>query len=160
MPLEFKKINSEMGRPLARFFRHLNKSRDTQWFHPHPLTSLQAKKICAYRGKDLYYVAMNQDHILAYGMLRGWDEGWKTPSLGIAMHQDVRRKGLAKAFMHFLHAAARAKEAREVRLKVHPENVHAVMLYASIGYRFRKKMEDNQMVGFMNVRAKKIEGNF
>lgn len=155
MPLEFRKIGPKMRRPLARFFRQFRGSRGAQWFHPHPITSLQAKKICTYKGKDLYYAAMDRDHILAYGMLRGWDEGWRTPSLGIAVHRDVRKKGLAKAFMHFLHAVARTKEAREVRLKVHPENTHAIMLYISVGYRFRKRMKDSQMVGFVNVRTAK-----
>jgi len=39
-------------------------------------------------------------------MLRGWDEGYETPSLGIAVHPDARGLGLARTFMGFLHAAA------------------------------------------------------
>lgn len=155
MALEFRKVCPEMRRPLTAFFRHLDESGDARWFHPHHFNSLEAGTKCVYKGKDLYYAAMDGGRVLAYGMLRGWDEGWKTPSLGIAVHRDMRRKGLAEAFMRFLHAAARAKGAKKVRLKVFPENIPALKLYESLGYRFRKEMEDWQLVGFFDLKAKK-----
>jgi len=155
MPLEFKRIGPGMQRPLAIFFDGLRRSGDEHWFHPHPLIFDQAGKICRFKGKDLYYVAMDRGRVTAYGMLRGWDEGWKIPSLGIAVSSPMKGTGLARAFMMFLHASARARGAKKVRLKVFPENKPAVGLYMSLGYRFRKLEEDGQLVGFIDLRLKK-----
>lgn len=154
MALEFRRIAAGMETPLADFLRSLEKSGDSKWFHPHPMTEEEAVKRCAYDGKDLYYVATNGGTVLAYGMLRGWDEGWKIPSLGIAVHPSARGTGLAKAFMRFLHAAARANWAETVRLKVFPENEPAVGLYGSLGYAFRKETEAGQLVGYFDLNAK------
>ena len=57
-----------------------------KFFHPHPFTTEAARERAAYTGKDLYYVVIEGDEILGYGMLRGWDEGYEVPSLGIVIH--------------------------------------------------------------------------
>ncbi len=67
---------------------------DGRWFHPHPLTAVEAARPCAYDGRDLYYAAVTGDAVVAYGLLRGWDEGYAVPSLGIAVHPAARGLGL------------------------------------------------------------------
>jgi ribosomal protein S18 acetylase RimI-like enzyme len=102
---------------------------DSTHFHPHPLTAAEARRIQAHTGRDLY-VATG----FAYGMLRGWDEGYAVPSLGVAVRRDAYGQGHGRAMMAWLHELAREHGATEVRLRVHPDNVRAIRLYESLGY--------------------------
>jgi ribosomal protein S18 acetylase RimI-like enzyme len=79
-------------------------------------------------------------------MLRGWDEGYEVPSLGIAVLASARGTGLGRTFMQFLHSAARLQGAPRVRLKVYPENAAAWRLYESLGYCFEPGA-DHQLLG-------------
>jgi ribosomal protein S18 acetylase RimI-like enzyme len=146
-PLEFHHVSKRHEEGLAALFRSLVEQGDDHRFHPHPLTEGHAAWLAAYRGKDLYYVATQGESVLAYGMLRGWEEGYEVPSLGIAVHPAWRGRGLARSFMLFLHAAARARGAHRIRLKVYPDNLPARYLYESLGYQFEPGPE-GQLVGF------------
>lgn len=147
---EIRIVDETLEQPLAEFFRDLKKGGDDKHFHPHPLTDEEAKRRCQYSGKDLYYVLTESDKILGYAMLRGWDEGYEVPSLGIVLHPSVRATGLGKLLIHFLHAAARRKGASKVRLKVYPDNTTAVALYKKFGYTFHAE-QDGQLVGFIDL---------
>lgn len=147
--LEIKRVDKTLEHPIAELFRILQNERN-KTFHPHPFTDEEAKKHAQYIGKDLYYVVLEGDHVLGYGMLRGWDEGYEVPSLGIVIHPSVRGTGLAKLFMDFLHTAARRRGARKVRLKVYPDNTAAVNLYKKLGYVFESK-KAGQLVGFVDL---------
>lgn len=148
--LEFRIVDKALEQPLAEFFRALRRAGDDRYFHPHPFTDEEAKRLAQYLGKDLHYVLVEDDEVLGYGMLRGWDEGYEVPSLGIVIHPAVRGMGLGKLFMHFLHAAARRRGASKVRLKVYPDNTNAVALYKGLGYTFQAE-EAGQLVGFIDL---------
>ena len=149
--LEFCRVGPLLEVRLAAFFDVLARRGDDRWFHPHALTSQEAARLCAYRGRDLYYAAAHGDAVLAYGLLRGWDEGFAVPSLGIAVHPDARGLGLARAFMAFLHAAASVKGASRVRLKVYPDNAPARRLYESLGYHL-EPAADGQLLGVLQLK--------
>lgn len=136
--------------PLAEFFQALREAGDDAEFHPHPFTAEEAARRCQYMGRDLYYILVDRQRVLAYGMLRGWDEGYEVPSLGIAVHPRERGKGLGRLLMEVLHAAARHRKARAIRLKVYPHNAQAIRLYKSLGYAFRGE-ETGQLVGFLDL---------
>jgi ribosomal protein S18 acetylase RimI-like enzyme len=148
--LEFRRLSPRWKVALFDFLRELEDQNEDRHFHPHPFTEDVLEGFCHYQGEDLYYVAVESDSVLAYGMLRGWDEGFLIPSLGIAVHPKVRGTGLARAFMLFLHQAARQKGADQIRLKVYPENEKAVGLYKDLGYVF-DEMEGNQIVGILTL---------
>jgi [ribosomal protein S18]-alanine N-acetyltransferase len=148
--LEIHILNERWQVPLGEFFEALDASGDGRWFHPHPLTSEEARRRACYSGRDLYYVLVDHRQILGYGMLRGWDEGYEIPSLGIALHPDVRGRGLGRVLMHFLHAVARHQGARKVRLKVCSDNQPAVALYRSLGYTFELQ-EAGQWIGTVQL---------
>lgn len=152
MALEFRTLAPELEDQLAQLFAALQAAGDATYFHPHPLTRSAAHELCTYHGEDLLYVALDGGGALAYAMLRGWDEGYSIPSLGIALHPAVRGTGLAKTLMSFLHHAAKRKGATSVRLKVYPENVGAVALYRGLGYEFAEQ-EDGQLVGALALGA-------
>jgi ribosomal protein S18 acetylase RimI-like enzyme len=83
--------------------------------------------------------------VIAYGLLRGWDEGYDTPSLGIAVSPRSQRNGIGRRLMEHLHDVARARGATRVRLKVYRENTPAVRLYEAFGYSF--EAEGDELIG-------------
>lgn len=149
-PTRFERLRPDLADGLAELFAAIAAAGDDETFHPHPFTRDQAVALANHEGRDLYFVALEGDRVLGYGMLRGWDAGFEVPSLGIAMHPRARGRGLGRALMHFLHDAARGAGARRIRLKVYPDNVAAVRLYESLGYRFVGE-EQGQRVGYLEL---------
>lgn len=148
--LDFRIVDITLERGLLDFFEILKANGDERFFHPHPLNAEEAYRLATYSGNDLYFVLRLKSKIVGYGMLRGWDEGYKIPSLGIALHPEARGKGFAKLFINFLHEQAAQREAKKVRLKVHKENRSAIKLYKSVGYKF-EYVEDENLVGFLEL---------
>lgn len=140
-PLKFRRLGPEMQEAVTSFYSLVGQGQDLKFFHPQPMNRVQAERLCNYSGLDSYYVACAGTRILAYGMLRGWDEGYTIPSLGIVVHPDARGMGVAKAFISFLHLAAKVRGANKVRLTVYAENVGAVELYRRLGYTLEPKNE-------------------
>ena len=149
-PLEFRVLRPELLAGLGAFFRAFAQGPDQAFFHPHPMTDEVAARICRYDGRDLYYAACAGGNVLAYGLLRGWEEGFEIPSLGIAIHPEARGRGLARPFMAFLHAAAKSRGAARVRLTVYNDNQRAVELYRRLGYTFEAK-NDRELVGVLEL---------
>jgi len=109
-------------------------------------------RITHYKGKDLYYLLVEDEKVLGYGLLRGWDEGYQIPSLGIAIRPSVRCLGLGRILMDFLHLAAYRRGARKVRLRVRKNNEKAIGLYRSFGYVFEEdRKQPNYLIGFKNL---------
>ena len=140
------------GRGLASLFAALWEHNDHRLFHPHPLTAETADALAGQHAsphtvlanRDEYHVVLDctssceerRERIVAYGMLRGWAEGFDVPSLGIAVHPQQRGRGIARQFMQHLHRVAIGRGAEQVRLKVYRHNLAAVALYESLGYTF------------------------
>ncbi|MGY3581606.1 ribosomal-protein-alanine N-acetyltransferase [Bradyrhizobium sp. USDA 4341] len=120
-------------------------------FHPHPFTPAEAARICSYRGKDRYLVLRADDRFLGYGMLRGWDAGFSVPSLGIYVVPELRTTGAARLLMEHLHLTARLSGAKQVRLKVYPDNIAAHRLYLALGYCFSDLHDTDQLVGILEL---------
>jgi len=149
--LEFRLLAPELAEALGDFFECLSATDASSFFHPHPLTREQAKQLCDYSGRDLYFAGTYESRVLAYGLLRGWDEGYAVPSLGIAIAPQARGTRLARSFMLFLHSAARMRGCERIRLTVFRENTNAVSLYQSLGYRFEPKNAQEE-VGIIDLR--------
>ena len=139
LALEFRSLVPELSAALGDFFECLGTTGTAAFFHPHPLTRELAKDLCHYTGRDLYFAGTYESRVVAYGLLRGWDENYVVPSLGIAIAPEARGTGLARSFMLFLHSAARLRGCKQVRLTVFRKNVKAVALYRSLGYRLEPK---------------------
>ncbi|HLY14032.1 MAG TPA: GNAT family N-acetyltransferase [Candidatus Limnocylindrales bacterium] len=107
---------------------------DGTYFQPHPMTYAEATRICALHGKDVFLIGMVGPVAVAYGMLRGWDEGFVMPSLGLGVRRSSEGQGYGRAMLQALHAAARAGGTDRVRLRVHPLNTRAAEMYRAAGY--------------------------
>jgi ribosomal-protein-alanine N-acetyltransferase len=148
--VDLRPLRPDDAAALGRFFEAI--APDEPFFHPHPLTRETAGTICARCGKtrDEYVVAEADGEIVAYGMLRGWDEGYEVPSLGLAVQPDARGTGVGRAMMLYLHDLATARNAPSVRLKVSVDNTSAVSLYRSLGYVF-EPLGDDELLGQLNL---------
>jgi ribosomal-protein-alanine N-acetyltransferase len=148
--LEYRILTAEWKRPLLAFLNILQEKNETDFFYPHPFTEEALDDILSVAALDCYCVATEGNQVLGYGLLRGWDDGYEVPSLGIAIHPDARRTGLSKGLMNFLHDTARKRGAKKVRLRVKAENVRALALYNSLGYSFPHH-EKQYLVGFLDL---------
>jgi ribosomal protein S18 acetylase RimI-like enzyme len=144
-------LNSEHAASLALLFDRLKQTDAENFFHPHPLTAEEAAAHSKYAGKDFYCVMLQDNNVVGYGMLRGWDEGYEIPSLGIALDPSVRGQGYSRILMNFLHDTARKRGADKVRLKVDPKNRAATELYRSLGYIFEAP-SGQHLIGFLDLR--------
>lgn len=151
--LEYRCLGPDCVSALAAFFADLVQAGDDRVFHPHPFTAEEATRLCHLTTADVYAVAQAGEQILAYGMLRGWEEGYQVPSLGIAVHPAARGQGIAKSFMLYLHAVARHRGAPKIRLKVYPTNHSAKALYERLGYQFESEAQ-GQLVGHLHLEAR------
>jgi len=135
---------------LSIFFDEIMSNNDNELFCPHPFTKEYAHKICNYSGLDVYCAVFGDKNILGYGMLRGWDEGFEIPSLGIAISRSARGIGLGKMFMLFLHSFAKCRGSKYIRLTVYDKNIIAKNLYNELGYSF-KRYDENSAVGILEL---------
>lgn len=135
MAPRFVRLSHALFEPFAGFLTELEANGDHAFFHPHAFDPESARSIVslAEAGPDEYWVLVEHE-VLAYGMLRGWAEGYAVPSLGLAVSPRHRGRGLARAMMHHLHGLARDRGAAHVRLKVERRNLTARRLYETLGY--------------------------
>jgi ribosomal protein S18 acetylase RimI-like enzyme len=137
---------------LARFFARVASDPKSIHFHPHPFSDSEAEHICNYIGNDKYVGLLCGKEVFGYGMLRGWDEGFTVPSLGIYVAPDLRGTGAARLLMQYLHLIAKLSGATQVRLKVDRDNNTAYRLYKSMGYLFTDMHEPvAQLLGLVNL---------
>lgn len=139
-----------MAKALGLFFSRLVVDGEQEYFHPHPLTKDMAWQIAHYQGADIYTVVWNGKSVMGYGLLRGWEEGYSVPSLGIALDCSLRGAGVAASYMMYLHAIARNRGASQIRLKVYKHNIPAVRLYERLGYRL-ESLNAQEWIGFYDL---------
>jgi ribosomal protein S18 acetylase RimI-like enzyme len=148
--LQCVRVQKDVEDALTAFFIRLVACGADRHFHPHAFDPPTARQIAREPGADLYYALLESDRVLGYGMLRGWNDGFAIPSLGIAIDAAWQGRGLGLLLMNFLHAAARVAGASRIRLKVHRENARARALYERLGYRF-EPADGEQHIGFLDL---------
>lgn len=132
MTAEFRLVVPTDEPVLAELFTDI----DETFFRPHPFSPREARRIARYAGRDTYAILLEDGRAVAYGMLRGRDEGYVVPSLGIAVRTSAHGRGLGRLMMGHLHDEARRQGASVVRLRVDARNVRARRLYESLGYAY------------------------
>jgi [ribosomal protein S18]-alanine N-acetyltransferase len=150
--LELTRLRASQVEALARMLSAIDRVGESRRFHPHPFARDYLDTLCDDRLQDLYYVLATGNAVIGYGLLRGWDEGYTVPSLGLAIHPEHRRAGHGAVLMHFLHSAARARGANRVRLRVHAGNDTAIRLYRVVGYQFEPATDgDGLLVAYKSL---------
>ena len=127
---------------IVDLFRAINNPLERKYFAPHAFTPEYGAQIAQYNGLDIYAFASDGSRVLAYGLLRGWDEGFPIPSLGLTVHPDYRSYGIGSMMMRYLHTTAMLRKAKQIRLRVQKDNVKARALYERLKYRFVEESEE------------------
>jgi [ribosomal protein S18]-alanine N-acetyltransferase len=140
-PLRIAVLDHSNKQNLLSMLEGIKKHNESNWFQPHSFDIATLENLCLPTIANLHYVLGDAETVFGYGLLRGWDEGFTVPSLGVAIDRRYRRQGLGGLFMYFLHAAARCRGATQVRLRVSRTNAHAHSLYLSMGYIFDPKLQ-------------------
>lgn len=143
MPIIFDYIKPQHEMSLYRLFDDVIDTGSFDFFHPHPFDNEQAHLISNNPGKNIYIGLFNGEEMCAYGLLRGWDEGFSIPSLGIYVVEKYRGTGLSKQMMVQLHEIAKEKGSERIRLTVMKRNEKAIALYVKMGYAFQTKDADS-----------------
>jgi L-amino acid N-acyltransferase YncA len=167
LDLHIESLSAELAEPLLEFLDSLDEE-DREFFHPHGFCRKDVDDLCARQGQDEYRVLVEAGVVLAYGFLRGWEEGYETPSIGVAVRREVRRRlittstleatglrrkeTLATAMMGSLHGVALAKGAKQVRARVHEDNSSSRGMCESLGYEFRG-VDRGQALGFLDLQS-------
>jgi ribosomal protein S18 acetylase RimI-like enzyme len=152
MPLiEIEKIRPEHLARLKEFFREIDAPDYRKDFSPHPFDAEQAMRICNYGGRDLYFaILMDRKEMVGYGMLRGWDEGYEVPAIGLCILKKYQGIGLGKLLLNFLETVSRLAGSSKTMLKVKKDNVAAKGLYESQQYVF-KEYNEEFLIGFKKL---------
>uniref|UniRef100_A0A6M3IV24 Putative acetyltransferase n=1 Tax=viral metagenome TaxID=1070528 RepID=A0A6M3IV24_9ZZZZ len=131
----------ELGNKNKEEFKH---------FTPHAFSREAIADIIDCSKLDLYYVVLYESKVIGYGMLRGMDEGYNVPSLGIGVDKAAYGTGVAKTLMEFLEAASRLRGYKKMRLRVYKENPRAFHFYTKLGYTY-EPYDDESVLGFKEL---------
>ena len=148
----FIRLTKALQQPFITFLEQLFDQGDKDFFHPHGFDKASAAEVVteSEESADEYWVCLIDNEIAAYGMLRGWAEGFDIPSLGIATAPKHRGRGHGKQMMTHLHNIARSRGATKVRLKVDKMNFVAKSLYEKLGYKF-EVYSQTEFIGFLQL---------
>jgi GNAT superfamily N-acetyltransferase len=136
---------------LTNFFEEINSPEYTDFFLPHPFNAENAGYVCSHRGRDLYYaILLNGAEIIGYGMLRGWDEGYEIPAVGLCLLKKYQGIGLGGTFLNFLETVATLNGCKKLMLKVKKTNAIARTLYESRRY-ILQEYNKEFMIGFKSL---------
>jgi ribosomal protein S18 acetylase RimI-like enzyme len=134
---------------LESLFKKVTDDEDDKMFHPHPFTKNYISNIIESK-RDMYFLMIVDGDVSGYGLLRGWDDGYNIPSLGIYISKSFRGRGLSIQLMHHMHLAAKLCKASSVRLKVYKTNYAAIKLYKSLDYKFQE-YDQYQLIGLKDL---------
>jgi ribosomal protein S18 acetylase RimI-like enzyme len=132
--INIKKIEPENLEDLMKFFETNNLPEITNFFHPFPLNSATAHDIAHKKHRDGYYLARLNGNPVGFAMLRGWDEGYQTPSLGLFVTREQQGRGFGRQMVEFCILEAKRLGCPGIRLSVYESNASAVSLYQSLGF--------------------------
>jgi len=129
---------------------HKFNKKEFEYFTPHPFTRDGFLQILNEAVNDLYYVVVFENTVIGYGMLRGMDEGYSVPSLGIAVDKAVYGTGVATMLMEFLETTSRLRGYKKMRLRVYKNNPRAYNFYIKLGYKY-EPYDKESVLGFKEL---------
>lgn len=137
----FRLIQASDRERLAAFFTRNQVNAVLETFTAFPLTSETAEMICGQEHKDRYYLYENDGQLLAFSMLRGWDEGYAIPSFGIFVDHNMHGKGVGSLVLERTIDEARKLGCTKVRLSVFASNPAAFHIYQKAGFREHERSQ-------------------
>ena len=128
---------------LLTFFSENNVELITRSFAPFTLSHETARWIACELHSDKFYLGLIENEPVGFSMLRGWDEGFATPSFGMFIDHRRHGLGLGKELLDLTIEAAKNLDCQKVRLSVFASNASAFRLYLG---RVFKEIERSSVV--------------
>ena len=143
--IECVAFRSGWERALQAFLEALDRSEE-RFFSPHASDLETLEGLAAGPRKDIHCLLVEGPLVVGYGLLRGWDEGFEIPSLGIAIHPLRRGRGLGNFLMGYLELLAALRGSASVRLRVFKSNTAAIALYSARGYEWQPDSSNESLL--------------
>jgi RimJ/RimL family protein N-acetyltransferase len=113
-----------------------------QHFTPFPFDKPSLYKRLSTSKRDRYWGMINDGELVAFFMLRGFDEGYKRPSFGVYVAQQWNGRGLATQALQYALMWCKEHKVPAVMLKVHDKNTRARRVYEAMGFQLLEHDKD------------------
>lgn len=130
----FRNVEESDFEKIVIFFKNNNLRAILRYFHPFPFTEETAYKIACEPHRDKYYIGLLDENVAGLSMLRGWDEGYIVPSLGIVVDFHLQGQGIGREILRNTLEEAHKLKCPRIRLSVYASNKTAVHLYLAFGF--------------------------
>lgn len=133
MTLAVRRLDLSDAPALAQFFQSQPPDY-LRYFTPFTFDAERISSILRQAHRDCYLGVWWADDLVAFFMLRGFDDGFEIPSYGVAVDHRFQGRGLARLTLVASKSICRLIGAPRLMLKVHPANVGAHHMYESEGF--------------------------
>lgn len=138
--IRIEKLSSDNHDLFMIFFKNNNTEASRRNFHPFEFSEEALEKEFSSINKDLFFGVFSVNNkMIGFGMLRGWDEGYEIPSLGVLVAEKMRGSGIGGQLVKFLVDAAKGNGSKNVRLSVYEDNEVAMSIYLGCGFKTIEK---------------------
>lgn len=144
--IECVAFRSGWERGLQAFLEALDRGGEAHFFSPHASDLKTLEALATGPRQDIHCLLVEGSLVVGYGLLRGWDEGFEIPSLGIAIHPLRRGRGLGNFLMGYLELLAALRGSASIRLRVLKSNTAAITLYSARGYEWQPDSGDESLL--------------
>jgi RimJ/RimL family protein N-acetyltransferase len=132
--LRLKRLRPADELALSELFAANDIPAVTRWFDPFELNATTATRLCAYGGRDLYWGLWDADTLVGLAMVRGWDGGYPQRAYGMLVDHRQHGRGVGKAATALMLQELRTRGEREVRARVHDDNVRSLGMLVANGF--------------------------
>jgi ribosomal protein S18 acetylase RimI-like enzyme len=105
-----------------------------RFFQPFSFDAQTIERLLSARQRDCWMGVWGPSGLVAFFMLRGFDEGYTIPSYGVAVDAQAQGLGIGRLTLVTSKTMSRLLGAPRIMLKVHPDNRGARTLYESEGF--------------------------
>jgi len=129
-----KSIDATHAKELYKLLSDSN-SEYLQHFTPFEISENSIFTILSNAILDRYFGVFIDKTLVGFYMLRGFDEGYDIPSYGVFISENYSFLGLAALTIQRSIAFCKVNNIKRLMLKVHPDNLTAMILYESFGFK-------------------------
>lgn len=149
--LEFKVLSEKNSEELATLLTSTD-SNYNKYFVPFRFENNVISDILNKVTDDLYVGIFINNSIQGFFMLRGFDEGYETPSYGVWVSPAYSSNGIARLTLEYVFTVCRQNKIRKIMLKVHPNHVNAKSLYERMGFEFNYCDQNGYLVYYKTIK--------
>lgn len=99
--------------------------RYIQYFKPFLFDEDTLRSVLSEVHEDVFEGLYQGERLIGLMMLRGWDEGYEVPTLGVMIDEQHRNHGLMTLTVEVAKVICRMRKVHRIMYKAHPDNVPA-----------------------------------